>query len=476
MTIVLSNLLLPWKMSREGKIIFVILFLLMFFGGALTLSTYSGNRAIYVLFCLTSFGLTLFGVLQKKSFGFLLLTIFLWLGFWLKTIAHALLDYPFREPVGYFSYTPEEWDNLYSVASIGFIACLLSGRVAVLITDHLFNDRLVSKCSIVGWSVSLRKVVWFGLIFCLILLLFVNESLGVLSIGIVAPEYELPWVVRVAISWIIGFGLAAFMLAIVDIDVRLGGYFYSAFVFLVASFFLAVSQSSRAVMLLNAIPLFYGLVVVYKIKVMDFIKLFCIFIVLLFVAVHASNYRRYAPTGSEMSITRSGGGGVMALAVDRWIGLEGLMSVVAYPDKSVNLFGNIALEKRERGKIDTYTGSIGLALKDRPTTAHALSKQYAAIAGLFGFLYISGSWVLLVAGIFFFVFLIIFSERFIRACTKNNLLVFQWATALSFSVASLTVGLPQQLRYFGFSFGIIVVCLYWWARYVRAFHVQTANR
>lgn len=463
MIIVPSNVLLEGRVSRGEKFIAVTLFLLMFFGGALTLSTYSGNPVIYILFCLSSFGLTLFGVLQKKSFGFLLLSVFLWLGFWLKTMAHALLDYPFREPTGYFSYTPAEWDSLYSVASIGFVVCMLSGRVAVFIADNFLNDCFDSKYSIVECSVSIRKVVWVGVVFCLVLLLFVNESLGVLSIGMIAPENELPWVVRVAISWIVGFGLAAFMLAIVDIDVRSGKYFYSAIIFLAASFLLAVSQSSRAVMLLNAIPLFYGLVFVYKIKTVDFIKLFCVFVLLLFVAVHASNYRRYAPAGGEMSITKSGG--VMALAVDRWIGLEGLMSVVSYPYKSINLFGNVVLEKRERGKIDTYTDSIGLALKDRPTTAHALSKQYAAIAGLFGFLYISGSWILLVAGILFFVLLIFFNEIFLRTYTKNNLLVFQWATALSFSVASLTVGLPQQLRYFGFSFGVIVLCLYLWARY-----------
>lgn len=46
------------------------------------------------------------------------------------------------------------------------------------------------------------------------------------------------------------------------------------------------------------------------------------------------------------------------LALDRWVGLEGLMSVVAYPDKGANLFRQALFEKRDVHIGDLYTITI----------------------------------------------------------------------------------------------------------------------
>lgn len=78
-----------------GLAVWLILFLL-------GLSAYSGSRITYVLFSILTGAMLINGFRQKISYGYLFLTIFLWLGFWLKLTIHAILSYPFVEPVGSF--------------------------------------------------------------------------------------------------------------------------------------------------------------------------------------------------------------------------------------------------------------------------------------------------------------------------------------------------------------------------------------
>lgn len=66
------------------------------------------------------------------------------------------------------------------------------------------------------------------------------------------------------------------------------------------------------------------------------------------------------------------------LFVERWIGLEGVMSIVSYPKKSNELFIQALKERRVRGKIDLYTLEIARAgLSD----SDAEKFQYATIPG-----------------------------------------------------------------------------------------------
>lgn len=87
-----------------GLAVWLILFML-------GLSGYSGSIITYVLFSIITGAMLVTGFRQKISYGYLFLTVFLWLGFWLKLTIHTVLSYPFVEPVGSFLGGAGAWDE-----------------------------------------------------------------------------------------------------------------------------------------------------------------------------------------------------------------------------------------------------------------------------------------------------------------------------------------------------------------------------
>ena len=84
------------------------------------------------------------------------------------------------------------------------------------------------------------------------------------------------------------------------------------------------------------------------------------------------------------------------LVVDRWIGIEGVMAVVAYPKKNIELFVYALQERRVRGKSDIYTSNIS---QSGFFDSDAKKYQYASIPGPIAFFYYTGSLLLLVVGV-----------------------------------------------------------------------------
>ena len=227
-------------------------------------------------------------------------------------------------------------------------------------------------------------------------------------------------------------------------------------------------------MVLSGLPMFLGLMAIYKKPVKKIFPILLVYFLFIVLSVYGSNYRRYehdpnsaiqAQNGMEINdracviavenqTSRSGRliSSISALAVDRWIGLEGLASVIAYPNKSPELLLSSLMEKRVNGTIDSYTLNVAQAFKDAPEKSGAIAVQYASIAGLFGLLYLSDSLPLFCLGIFAVVGLIILSERAVLSFTDNRMLALFWSTSFVFTLSSLTIGVPQVARYYLFSF------------------------
>ena len=87
---------------------------------------YQGSSFIYTVFTLLMLLMLLSGFYRKISYGYTFLVVMLWLGFWSKITFHILFDYPYVEPIGYFSGANSEWDEVLIVASFGSVGVVLA--------------------------------------------------------------------------------------------------------------------------------------------------------------------------------------------------------------------------------------------------------------------------------------------------------------------------------------------------------------
>lgn len=154
-----------------------------------------------------------------------------------------------------------------------------------------------------------------------------------------------------------------------------------------------------------------------------------------------------APTTNVASLSsRAGEVGIrfMQLAVGRWIGLEGVMSVQAYTEKGASIFLQAATEKREAGGITLYQKVSNSHYRWTDSNVW----QFASLPGAAAFLYYSGSMWVVLFGMTLFSVAILIGEYTILRVTGNPLLCALVGLAMSNTVAQFGIAPRQDLPYY----------------------------
>lgn len=457
----------------------------LFIGGA---SHYSGSWLIYTMFSIVFLAMLISGLYRQISYGYFFLTVMLWLGFWFKFTVHLLGNYPFGESVGSFVSTPAAWDEVLRVATIGgigvIVARLLYGLAGRPSSIHQARN---SAFQAPAWYQAKRKWIWACLMFACVGLAIINVSLGILQIGLV-PSTILMWPLNAVISWLIGYGFTLGIATLLWWDIALGrNISLGVYSVLLESFTSTVSMFSRGAFIFHAIPPLLG---VYKHKniISGWTRkntlIFSVVFVVLFAISNplVNSLRNFyysgvplplslggVPVGNNAggkSVNPEGGklasnvnGEVSTLAkfgVDRWVGTEGVMAVLAYPEKGVDLFVRGIMERREIGKDTLY---IEIS---RPVYFGVVDKskfQFSEIPGAMAFLYYSGQLWVVALGMVVFVLTLLGSEGLIFKFTSNPLLSALWGGMAANAVAQMGVAPRDLLMYFfEMSCGIAAIC------------------
>lgn len=134
----------------------------------------------------------------------------------------------------------------------------------------------------------------------------------------------------------------------------------------------------------------------------------------------------------------------LSLSVDRWVGLEGVMAVVSYPNKNIDLLIDTAMEKRELGTISKYQNVANSHYLWTDMTVW----QFATLPGLAAFLYLSGAkWIVLV-GTFVFVFVLQMAEIVVLKVTANPLLCALIGLTMANTIAQIGVAPRQDIPFY----------------------------
>lgn len=437
--------------------------------------SYAGSSLTYIAFSLIFLFLLIDGIFNRVSFGYAFLVVFLWLGFWLKLVVHLCLNYAYLEPVGYFDGNTKSWDAVLTVSTVGAMAVILA---KVLFSKYVVKrlDSIEFGSKVPFWYLSARKWLWGGVWVAIILLPIINVTFGISQVGIV-PSLILPWHLNALVIWLMGFGLAALIFTLVHWDHTLKqGWVMGGGGVLAEAFFSSLSSISRAMYIFKTLPY---LIVLFarrfsvsqerkRAKWLVLTMWLCLLVVNL-VLVMVLRYSENSPIDassnrSQLAIVKDSSSfssfveqisnRVAHLVVDRWIGLEGVMAVVAYPEKNFDLFANALREKREIGKVDFYTAEIGRA---GITDADAVKFQYASLPGGMAFFYFAGTLWGVLAGMIFLTFLLLVSEFAVKFLTQNPYLCSLWGMGIAQIVASFGTGTRQMATYVATCFAAMIL-------------------
>ena len=448
--------------STYLKVGAILTWLFLAVGGLLL---YTGSSLIYVLFSAVFLCLLVDGLFQRISLAYTFLVIFLWLGFWLKLVVHLCLDYQYLEPIGYFNNTPEEWDSVLTVSTVG-VAAVLTTKILLSKygSKHAWGE-MAADFHAPSWYSVLRPWLWsFALIF-IIFIAIINSLYGIAQLGPV--PLLLPWPLTGLMAWLLSFGIVAMVLSLVSWDHAIGrGWGMGLFGVIFEGFISSVTSMSRATYIFHTFPymivLYLKHISLERIKLLTKVAIFLVWILILIFSLSFVTLLRHSDIvsskgSSDKSIvvkefnvnsTINVGGLVFQrvshLVVDRWIGIEGVMATVAYPEKNIELLKYVLKERRTREKSDIFTSEIS---QSKFTDRDASIYQYASIPGAIAFFYYTGSLWWVFVGMVILTFLMMVSERVTYVLTKNMYLCAFWSMNIAQTVACFGLGVAQSAAY-----------------------------
>jgi len=407
-------------------------------GAVLAYQFYPGTIWVYLVYSLV-FALALGSAfLGAWSWPYFYLVGILFLAFPVKLGLHLVTGTRFVEPTGLFRYSPEEFNTVLWIASLGGLATILAKVVF-----HWWmrqKDRNRSSSEFLG----VRSEAHFVRLSCVLVIAVVvlataNLYWGFFHMGL-AARTVLPFKLTSVVFWAHNFGTVfalCYLLNVRDDNQRtidLGVYLA---VFCAA--LLSISTLSRGVFLFVALPLILALVAKYfsHLSYGKILRYFVVFGTAFAVVLVVVSYLRSVKYTPLLRSPKNRSAAVSAdssdwnafegylrqtktLVVDRWIGLEGLAAIVAYPKKGPDIFAAaIVDDPRESTKsiYNVIAGSpfVGMEAEERRQV------YFGSQPGFMAFLLLSGSVWLVFGGSLGFVLLIMYLGELIERVGGNNI-------------------------------------------------------
>lgn len=399
---------------------------------------YSGAQSLYLLFSMVFLVLLIQGLYSSLTYGITFLALVLWIGFWLKFVVH-LIDRSsiWAEPIGAFDSSPYAWDEVLLVSSIGAVGVI----TAISIWGFCFKPSILNKNGLTkgmnGWfTPSIRAVLWGGALLILVATVAMNEMFDIIRLGH-RSVVNLPWPWLGVFSWWCNIGFVLVLSALLWLEHKNHNSLYlGVFSLLLAGVLISATLHSRGIYVFIALPVAMALWRVHsKVYQMSSRRYFLILMSMLLgmgLSVGIAQFQRYsgtetvplsrtnaAPLSKTEAVVENFPSLIRRLSIDRWLGLEGVMAISAYPGKNLGLFIQAASERRTKDKTDLYTGKISQSgFTDVDTTRY----HYATMPGAIGFLYLSSSYGIVFLGMFLLTSLLLSSEVLLYQLTDNPFL------------------------------------------------------
>ncbi len=423
-------------MNKKIVLLLSLLWFILFANG---LIAYSESKLIYTLFSFAFLLLLISALYKTIAYSYLFLVVLLWFGIWLKLTIHLIFDYSYIEPIGSFYTSNTSMDDVLIVAMTGSFGVLLA---------NLFYRLFKLKSTINLYKNGGRPPVFFNwyeqhklYVFTVILIITIVVSISNVIFGIqvtgIVPKTILLYPLNALIYWMVAMGFTLLIATLISWDVRfkkelsMKDLVFYVFVAAIAS--VGILSRGQYVFMVGSLIVFlllhYQLYKNFNLLKVAFFILFAGF-VYFFVIYSTTTLREYYYSGEMISGGSILGGSILGgaisrtfhtfcgLLVDRWVGLEGLMSVTSYPDKNIEFFYTALTTPSKIGHIDIYQYISNAHYKDMDQTKYA----FATIPGAMAFLYYSGSMWFVFIGMLLLSGITLFIEYIVYVWLRSSLL------------------------------------------------------
>ena len=469
-----SKLIFFLKICKYSILTFISI--LFYFG----LVNYSGNKFNYLLFSIISNFLIYFAFRRNSIFFETFFSLLLWLGFWFKFSCTILLQEGlFGEEVGSFDYSLFSFDKSLIVSQVGIISFILSGYLREF---FIFNypQKIKYNFKKVNFFIKNRIKIWILFIIIFIMINFLNYYFKIYQKGLL-PIYDINFFVSGIFKWLLLFGLTSISSLLIFYEINTFKFFFisSSLIIFSETFLTSLSMLSRG-MIFNALALAFGIYIFSKkINITSNLKYhfksFFIIIALFYISVNYVNYIRanYFYVGKSTEFTKDKqsqenakkkfnltqlNSEIIYLAVNRWVGIDGVMAVVSKTEKlKTKLLIDSLKEKKNTKEANFYERNFNIKTIDY---SNQLYKNYVKgniLPGIIGYLFYSGSLLLLFISIFILTITSSLIEYAAFKLSYNNL-IFSALIGQVIAFRFIHFGyLPNQTYYL---FGTIFITIF----------------
>jgi hypothetical protein len=434
-----------------------------------TLTKYSGNGYIYVLFTIISTVLLYFGFRKNAIFFDTFIGVFFWLGFWLKlTVRVAFMDGGFYEAVGNFNGSAAAFDRALLVTSCAFFGLIVASisreRFLFSYPQKIITD---NQQGLLAFYRNNRMIILISFIILIVTVAVTNAYFVIYQRGTI-PETILPYGLSGVYKWLLMFGLATLSAIILKFEMELTHKpsYLAVILSFMESLLSNISLLSRG-MILNVGSLMYGMIRSMKLHKME-VKIrfllisMMVFVILFASSVFAVNYVRASSfhdkpelLNDNSRLLRNASHSTALLFLDRWVGIEGVMAISSYPEQGWGLWEKAWKESYTENDTSFYDNNIITSpyIKTDKSEHHFIS-----LPGIVAFCFYPGSFIFLFSS----MFLVGMLGSAIEVATfklggKNIILCSLLAQVVAFRLASFGYVPAQSYLLFGSIFLNLII-------------------
>lgn len=463
------------------RLIWLLVFAAIVVVGAQAVSQYIGDPWIYGLFTLLSSAVLYFGFGPRAIFFDAFIGVLLWIGFWLKfSIRTAFFNGRFNIAVGAFDGSPAALDQTLLVVSCALAAILLARFLRQCLFNYPTSLPGIAYTGLFAFYRQYRVALLLSFVAGVMAVCAANYWLGIYQRGQV-PRTNLPFGLNGVFAWLLMFGMATVSATLLRFEFELNRHRYWIVlgIALLETALSNLSMWSRG-MILNGSSLVYGVLAQFRrsearvsLRLISFLTLgFVVFFVGSVLAVNyfrAKTFYADSPLARQEAVVEQ----TVVLFLDRWVGVEGVMSVVGAPDKGWPVFEEALEEKFDR-RVNSFYDQHFIDTAYDNTASDGL--HFVSLPGYIAFLYYPGSMIFLFAAVFAFSAVAALFEYFVyRTGGRNLVLCALIAQVIAFRYTSFGYVPMQSYMLFG-SIVLNVLILFFFDRLLRFFHTSENRR
>lgn len=450
-----------YKKNYKNKIFYVST-LLIIFSIYYNVDNYIGTKALYIIFNISAFLLFLTVIRKNVSAFEFFFALFLLLSFWFKFSCILFFD-DIKVTEGNFDLKISDYDKSTIVIIFSFIGFIIGSFLRELIFSLLFKDyKFEIRSYFLIFYKKYKSYILFFFIFFLLTVYVTNFYYKIYNRGLV--NEDVPNLIKYFFSWSFTYGLSVITALLIYLDYCVSknrAFFFlgifetlaSNITILSRGFILSIFSYLRGFLYLNSHKKKYF-------SILSISKIFLFLVFFIFLSFYIVSQLRninfvksefYKPKTIESTITE-----FRYLSINRWVGIDALLSVSQNKDLSFEFLKSSLSEKKKFRKGSFYIDNFYQNFKNTD-----IEKINVVITpGLIPYLYYSGSVIFVFFSIIaIIIFCSLIEKLYFIFSAKNQILINIIGYAMAMRLIHFGY-LPYNTIYYLLSIFMTLLCVY----------------